>query len=119
MKRKVIKSYPSPYPVSIVFRQGENVRIGRKFEDDPDWDNWFWCEGEHDNHAWVPAQYIDRSGESGTLNTAYDARELTVSKGQIVETFQEINGFAMARDSEGRRGWVPLKNLELDEIHHM
>ena len=45
------------------------------------------------------------------MNTPYDARELTIHDGEILETFEEINGFAMGKNSKGMKGWVPLKNI--------
>jgi len=110
-KRIVIADYKSPYPESIKFEKGEQVRIGEKFDEDSDWDNWYWCEGQQGKKAWVPLQYIDISGDTGTINTPYDAKELSIDKGEILETFEEINGFSMARNSKGVKGWAPLRNL--------
>ena len=112
VKRRVIADYESPYPESIKFDKGEQVRIGEKFDQDSDWDNWYWCEGQQENKAWVPIQYIDFDGNIGTINTPYDAKELTIHKGEILETLEEINGFTMAINSKGIKGWAPLKNLE-------
>jgi SH3-like domain-containing protein len=111
VKRKVIADYKSPYPESIRFKKGEPVRIVEKFDKDSDWDNWYWSEGKHGKKAWVPIQYIDIDGDKATINTPYDAKELTIHKGEILKTFEEINGFTMAINSKGMKGWAPLKNL--------
>ena len=62
VKRRVIADYESPYPESIKFEKGEQVRIGEKFEKDSDWKNWYWGEGQQGKKAWVPIQYIDVDG---------------------------------------------------------
>lgn len=111
VKRKVIADYESPYPESIRFAKGEKVKIGAKFDEDSGWDNWYLCEGQQGKKAWVPVQYLDINGDTGIINTPYDARELTIHKGEILETFEEINGFAMAVNSKGMKGWVPFRNL--------
>ena len=96
VKRKVIVDYKSPYPGSIKFEKGEIVRVGEKYDEDSEWENWYWCEGQQGKKAWVPIQYIDISGDTGTIKTQYDAKELTIYKGEILETHEEINGFTMA-----------------------
>ena len=112
-KYRVKKDYQSPYPDPILFRKGEQVTVGREFKDDPDWQNWRWCEGKKNNAAWVPIQYLTIEGKSGIFNRDYNARELTVHKDEIVKVNEVLNGFGMAKNSDGSTGWVPLRNLEI------
>ena len=114
---KVIKSYQSPYPDPIIFKKNDKIKVGRKFEEDPDWQNWIWCEGEQNRKAWVPIQYITIDGVNGTFNRDYSATELDVSNGESIIVFEKINGFGMAEKSNGTRGWIPLRNLERIEKH--
>ena len=109
---RVIANYQSPYPAPIVFNKGESVIIGKEFTDDPDWKDWIWCEGEHDNQAWVPKQYLEIEENTGKFTTDYNAQELSVEVGETVKVYETINGFGMAEKSNGERGWVPLKNLQ-------
>ena len=108
----VIEGYQSPYPEPIIFRKGEKVIIGKEFTDDPDWKDWIWCEGEHDNQAWVPKQYLEIKKNTGTFLTDYNALELSVVVGEVLNIYETVNGFGMAEKSNGERGWVPLKNLQ-------
>ena len=112
-KYRVIQDYQSPYPDPIVFRRGEKVTVGREFKDDPDWLNWRKCEGKDKNAAWVPVQYLTIEGKSGILKQDYNARELTIHKGETVTVNEVINGFGMAEKVDGNKGWIPMRNLEI------
>jgi len=111
---QVISDYNTPYPASIIFRNGEKVRVGKEFSDDPDWQDWVWCVGEHGNQAWVPKQYLEIVAGSGVFLTEYDARELSVTVGESITVYEIINGFGMSEKQNGERGWVPLKNMRLE-----
>jgi len=109
---KVIAGYESPYPNPINFHKGEHVVVGKEFTDDPDWKDWIWCTGENDKQAWVPKGYLEIEGEQGVFNTDYNALELSVEIGEVLDVYEIVNGFDMAVKQSGDRGWVPLKNLE-------
>ena len=104
--------YESPYPGSIVFGVGERVAVGEEFADDPDWENWVRCYATGGREAWVPRQFLDIDGGRGVFSRQYDARELTVTPGDIIIAEEIINGFALGVNQDGQRGWVPLKCLE-------
>lgn len=112
-KYRVIQNYQSPYPDPIRFRKGEKVTVGKKYKGDPDWRNWIWCRGKNDNSAWVPIQYLTIEGRTGIFKQDYNARELTVHKGEIVEVQEVVNGFGMAEKNDRNKGWVPMRNLEI------
>ena len=108
---RVTKEYQSPYPEPIIFHKGEKVSISKEFTDDPDWKNWVWCEGQNNNEAWVPKQYLEIKGNTGTFLIDYNALELSVVVGEVLNIHETVNGFGMAEKQNGERGWVPLKNL--------
>jgi hypothetical protein len=113
-KYLVIKDYKSPYPEPILFHKGEAVEVGKEFTDDPDWENWVWCEGEK-TKGWVPKQFLEINEGSGVFNRDYNALELSVSVGEELLVSEVINGFGMAVKADKQKGWVPIKNLELVE----
>ena len=113
-KYRVIENYQSPYPEPIIFCKREKVIIGKEFTDNPDWKDWLWCEGQNDNQAWVPKQYLDIESGQGTLITDYNALELSVVIGETLSIHEIINGFGMAEKPDGTCGWVPMKCLELE-----
>ncbi len=109
----VIKEYKSPYPDLIVFQEGEEVKVGEEFKEDPDWRNWIWCEGKDNKKAWVPKQYVKIDGLTGRFTRFYDAMELSVQVGEDLLVNEIINGFGMSTKMDGSKGWVPMKNMEL------
>jgi hypothetical protein len=109
---EVTKDYKSPYPVPIVFQKGEKVKVEQEFKEDPDWENWFWCEGNSNKKAWVPKQYLDIAGVTAKIDRDYNAMELSVQVGEELVVYEIVNGFGMSEKTNGIRGWVPMKNME-------
>jgi hypothetical protein len=112
---RVIEAYNSPYPDPIIFRKGEKVQVGKEFNDDPDWKDWVWCEGKNENQAWVPKQYLEIKAGMGIFLTEYNAQELSVTAGEVLQVFEVVNGFGVAEKQDGERGWVPMKVLEPED----
>jgi hypothetical protein len=111
---RVVKDYVSPYPESIFFLKGERVTVGKRFKEDPDWQNWVWCEGENGKKAWVPEDFLDSDGKNGIFNRDYDAKELSVRVGEVLAVSEIVNGFGMSEKSDGVKGWVPMRNMEIE-----
>jgi hypothetical protein len=112
---RVIKEYKSPYPVSLPFRKGEEVEVGSEFKEDLDWKDWIWCEANSNRKAWVPKQFVEINGKKGTFNRDYNALELSVHAGEKLSVYEIVNGFGMSEKTNGMRGWVPMRNLQIDE----
>jgi hypothetical protein len=88
------------------------VAIGQEFKDDPDWAGWVWCQGQDGKAAWVPQVHLQVQGESGLFMTDYNAQELSVTVGELLQVHEIVNGFGMAEKRDGSHGWVPMKCLE-------
>jgi len=112
---RVIKDYKSPYPYPVVFKKGEKVKVGQEFKEDPDWKNWIWCEGNGNKKAWAPKQYVNIDGTNGIFNKDYSAMELSVQVGEKLVVFEIVNGFGTSEKTNGTRGWVPIKNMEIED----
>jgi hypothetical protein len=56
---------------------------------------------------------VDRDGDSGSIRCDYDATELTVAVGDVLEAVDEASSWLFCRTKTGRRGWVPLENVEV------
>ena len=115
MRYRVIKDYESPYPHPLTFHKGEVVNLGEEFSDDLDWKDWIWCEDANGVKAWAPKQYLEISEAQGTFIRDYNAMELSLSVGDVLEVDEIVNGFGMAEKADGDRGWAPMKNLMLEE----
>ena len=116
VKYRVIKEYKSPYPDPLIFKKGDIVETGKEFTEDPDWKNWIWCERADNTKAWVPEQYLEITGKKGTFKKDYNAMELSVTVGEELLIYEIVNGFGMAEKPDGTKGWVPMKNVELEKI---
>ncbi|MCI0495650.1 hypothetical protein L0Z72_11665 [candidate division KSB1 bacterium] len=115
LKYRGTREYLSPYPEPLIFQRGDVVEIGKEFQDDPDWKNWLWCEGANHIKAWVPKQFLKINGTKGIFNRDYDAKELSIAVGEELLIHEIVNGFGMAEKPDGAKGWVPMRNVELDE----
>jgi len=51
-------------------------------------------------------------GDTGIFIRDYDAKELTVHKGEILSVGEQVNGFGIAVKDNRESGWVPMKFLE-------
>ncbi|MFW9941846.1 MAG: SH3 domain-containing protein [Candidatus Thorarchaeota archaeon] len=109
---KVSVEYKSPYTDSIEFRKGERVQIGKK---DSEWSGWIWCMNKDGKERWVPNNYIDIQGNSGKMLQNYEATELEVSIGENLKIEKEESGWIWVVNDEGKKGWIPLKNVQLLE----
>lgn len=112
VKYRVISDYQSPYPNPLVFHGGDSVIVGKEFEGDPEWSGWVWCKGLRGVKAWAPKSYLNINGEEGVFIRNYNARELSVKRGEYLVVKEILGGFGMAEKPDGDTGWVPMKVLE-------
>jgi hypothetical protein len=52
---------------------------------------------------------------NGVFNRDYDAMELSVQVGEELVVYEIVNGFGMSEKTNGTKGWVPMKNMEIEE----
>jgi len=96
----------------LIFHEGDIVKIGEEFNDDPDWKDWVWCKGMNNIKAWAPKQYLEIRDKQATFNRDYNAMELSLTVGEILEVYEIVNGFGIAEKPDGMRGWAPMKYME-------
>jgi len=108
---RVIKTYDSPYPNPIYFRKGESVKIEKEFNDDPAWRDWIWCIASNGRQAWAPKQFLIINKSNGIFLRDYNARELNLEIGELLEISEIVNGFGWSRNTSGEYGWAPLNHL--------
>lgn len=108
---RVTRAWRAVYRLPLVLHPGEVVEIGKV---DPQWPGWVWCTTADDQGGWVPEQYLLRTedGNHGIALQAYDARELTVRRGEslVLEAYE--SGWYWALNQDGDSGWVPETHLE-------
>jgi hypothetical protein len=88
---------------------GEVLIPGKR---DADWPGWIYCTSRAGVGAWVPETYLELEGLACKLNRDYDATELTVEEGDLLEAVIEESGWLLCVDKSGRRGWIPAPNAE-------
>ena len=101
-------AYRAAYPDPLKLRAGDNVTVADK---KTEWPGWLWCTAGSGKAGWILADYIERKGTTGTLIVDYDATELTVEAGEVLEVLREQSGWAWCRTRDGRLGWIPLEVL--------
>ena len=106
----VISDYKSPYTEPLITRQGDILKIDIK---ESEWHGWVWCMNKDGIERWVPRNYLDIHGTSGTLIQDYEATEVSVSIGDELVIEKEESGWVWVSNVEGKKGWVPLENIKI------
>jgi len=107
---RVIKAHESEFPNPIKVKAGAKVSVEDR---ETIWAGWLWCRTDGGVEGWVPSGYVDRNGNSGTMRRDYDATELTVEIGDILEAVDEASSWLFCRTKTGLPGWVPVENVEV------
>ncbi|MFX1346324.1 MAG: SH3 domain-containing protein [Promethearchaeota archaeon] len=109
---KVIADYKTPFPDPLKLQKYDVVRTEEK---ESEWPGWVWCISKEGKEGWIPNNYLDIQGNIAKLNQNYDATELTVTLGEELIIENQESGWVWVSNKEGKRGWVPLKNIQLLE----
>jgi len=109
---KVITEYKTPFPDPLRLQKGDVVQIEEK---ESEWPGWIWCISKEGKQGWVPYNYLEIQGATAKLAQNYDATELTVTLGEELIIENQESGWIWASNKEGKRGWVPLKNVKILE----
>lgn len=106
-KITIRESYTSAFSNPIRICSGETVTVAEEYHGDPGWKNWIWCTHQQTGkQGWVPKQYLEINGNQARVLADFNARELTVNRGDRVYKIITINGWAwVERDQE--YGWIP------------
>jgi uncharacterized protein YgiM (DUF1202 family) len=113
LRGRVIKEWKVTYPDPIDVQAGEDVKLGVT---DPEWPGWQWCTGVRGRSGWVPiAFFILVDKETGRMRCNYSAQELAVSIDEKINLHQQESGWYWASNTAGKKGWIPAKNVELQQ----
>ena len=111
---RVIKSHNSEYPDVMIFNKGECIHGEAK---ESPWKGWLWCSNNEKIYRWVPKSYIklvDDNTNSYIFLKDYNAKELSVAKGEEIMVFYEESEWVWVRNHKGEEGWVPLENIKIE-----
>ena len=102
---RVIAPHVTSDPNPVRFRAGDVIGVGHH---DQQWTAYVWGTDQAARAGWVPGEYIEMSGaHEGVAKRDYDATELTVAKGEMLDVLDEAGGWYLCRTSSGISGWVP------------
>ena len=107
---KVIVEYKSPFADPLKIRKGDQVQF---IEKESEWSGWFWCLSKKGKEGWIPKSYIKIQGNHAIMLRDYDATELTAGVGEEFVIKEEESGWFLASGKKGRKGWIPIKNVEI------
>ncbi len=106
MKYQVVKAHaPDPGDVLVVAK-GSWLRWERR---PTSWQGWLYCENASGVRGWVPESWLTLESGEAKIERDYDANELEVSVGVVLDEHLSESGWLLARDESGRHGWVPLE----------
>ena len=111
---RVIQSYDSEYHNAMFFKKGEYVH--GEVKESP-WKGWMWCSNNERIYRWVPKSYIKLMDDKVNLFIFlkdYNAKELSVTKGEKLMLFYEESDWVWVRNQKGEEGWVPLENVKVE-----
>lgn len=110
----VIDNHISEYPEPIAFCKGDLLIVGERYEGPEGWNDWFFCHAGAQKGGWVPSQIIENHNERQSRALAdYTAREMNVTKGDVVLGSHLLNGWIWCESRDGSAsGWVPLEKLQ-------
>lgn len=109
-KCRVIEEYKSPYTDPLIMNKGEIVSIKEK---DCEWSGWIWCTNTMGESRWVPENFLEIKGDKAEINRDYNATELSVKIGEELIIYEEEAEWYWVTNQQGRKGWVPIKNVKL------
>ena len=102
---RVVRSHITSDPHPVRFARGDILSIGHH---DQQWRSYVWCTDQSGNAGWAPESYLEMSGaHEATGLRDYDATELTVGPGELLEVLEEAGGWLRCRSSGGHEGWIP------------
>jgi hypothetical protein len=87
------------------------VRVGHQ---DNEFEGWWWCTGPDGRAGWMPAEILERRGETAEATEDYSANELSVRMGQRVAVVRALHGWVRVRNETGEEGWIPLACIDFE-----
>ncbi len=109
MQYRVLHDHVHKYEDPIRFERGESIVVERQDEDHP---GWWWCTDKRGRSGWVHESFFEPEDYRFVAREDYDARELDVRTGEIVQVLDVRGSWALCQNTAGESGWVPLTNLE-------
>ena len=109
-RARVVAAHRAPDRAPIQVHRGMRVRLGER---DGDWTDFVWTVLADGNGGWVPQQLFDVVDAGiGVAREDYDTTELDADPGDELAIGPALAQWHWARDTLGREGWIPARNIE-------
>jgi hypothetical protein len=107
---RVVRAHITSVPDPVRFVAGDVIGVGNH---DQQWTSYVWCTDQAGHAGWAPDFYLEMTGaHEATALRAYDATELTVGPGELLDVLDEAGGWLLCRTGNGHEGWVPGDHVE-------
>ena len=107
---RVTESRPRDHVVTIHIGPGDIVGVGHRNQQYPEF---LWCASEDGHQGWVAESYLEMTSEKEAVALKeYDAAQLTVVEGELLDALDTQGAFILCRNAAGAQGWVPARLLE-------
>ncbi|MGH8428444.1 MAG: hypothetical protein ACRES7_10770 [Gammaproteobacteria bacterium] len=111
MKAVIVKRYERPYADPIAVAAGESVTPD--FARHTDIAGWVWCTAKDGRCGWTPRHWLTEVDGAWRIDRAFNAIELTIVPGEVLNLEFEESGFFWAVKQDGKSGWVPCENVSV------
>jgi hypothetical protein len=109
-KVRVVESRPRDHVVTIHISPGDVVGVGHRNQQFPEF---LWCASEDGHQGWVAESYLRMTSEAEAVAVEeYDAAQLTVVEGELLDVVDRQGAFLLVRNTAGARGWIPARVVE-------
>ena len=107
---RVVRAHEPDHADPLVLKKGEMVPFERRRTV---WDGWLWCTKPTGESGWIPESWVTIQGDICVVERDYNAFELAVQPGEMLDAVLTESGWLLAISSTGTAGWVPLECVEL------
>ncbi len=107
---RTTSAYAAKYADPIRFESGELIKLGGR---DTEFPEFLWATDAQGREGWVHQSKFLVTSEKNAVTTAhYNAVELTVRSGELVDAEEALGDWSWCRNSSGKEGWLPNHLLE-------
>lgn len=110
---RVVLAHAASYADPIRVRRHDVIALSGRSEV---WDGhrWLWARAPDGREGWIPDDLpVERSNEM-VADRDYSAVELTCGVHERMHVLERRHGWAWCRNMSGAQGWVPLRNLAIE-----
>ena len=108
MRYQALADFAVNYPHPLRLAKGEQVKVAQR---DRMWPEWIWTTNANGLSGWVHESQLTIEGNVAHAAEASNAQEISLRKGDIIESLRELGGWHWCRKADGQEGWTPGYNL--------